>query len=520
MIFRKLFLNKISPKLTIFSNIFSGVWSAILGILFVPVYLRYVGVEAYGIIGFFTSLQVFLYILDFGLSPTFNREIARLSAAADPETNGQIRTLTKTLGRVNWIVTLIIGFILAVLSPLLANYWVKVENLSVRTVTECFLIMSLSTMLQFPASLYTGGLLGLQRQMTSNLINVTSGTLRALGSVFVLAFISPTIQAFLIWQAVVSLAQTSVTAVAFHKSVPGAPVKARFDRKLIAHLWQFAVGNTAITFVALILMQMDKIVLSKMISLEDFGYYSLATTISSMSLVMLVSSVSTVAYTQFSRLVAQNDALNLIKTYHQNSQLVAVLIIPVALNLAFFSREVLYLWTRNDAIADRSSLLLTLSAVGTGLHCLMWIPHYMQLAHGWTKLSFYKDLIAIFIFAPLLFLLVSRFGALGGPLGWAILSFSNFTVYIWLMHRRILQGELSSWYFWDVGMPLFSTLLVVICGRLLLGDTRSLPVIFITLALVGLLSLAAAALSAYSIRQAIFQFVSRRFSAKGQPVEF
>lgn len=515
MFIRKLTAGKFSLKLTIFSNIFSGVWSAILGILFVPVYLKYVGVEAYGIIGFFTSLQVFLYILDFGLSPTFNREIARLTAVDDPEMNGQIRTLTKTLGRVNWIVTLFIGFILTILSPLLANYWVRVENLSVRTVTECFLIMSLSTMLQFPVSLYTGGLLGLQRQLTSNLINVSCGTLRAFGAVFVLAFISPTTQAFLIWQAVISLVQTSVTAYAFHKSVPKAAGKAEFDWKLIKQVWQFAAGNTAITFVGLLLMQMDKIVVSKMISLEEFGYYSLPATISSMSLVMLVGSVSTVAYTQFSRLVAQNDEAGLVKAYHQNSQLVAVLIIPVALNLAFFSKEVLYLWTRGDqTIADRSSLLLTVGAVGTGLHCLMWMPHYMQLAHGWTKLSFYKDLIAIFIFVPLLLLLVSRFGAVGGPMGWVILTLSNFTVYIWLMHRRILKGELRNWYFRDIAIPLVSTLAIVAAGRLILKDTQSLPVIFLSLATVGLLSLAAAALSAQTIRQSVFDFVSRRFFVK------
>ena len=62
--------------------------------MFVPIYLRYIGPEAYGLIGVFASLQVVLSLLDSGLSTTLNKEIASLSVLSNSQQ--QIRNLVKT----------------------------------------------------------------------------------------------------------------------------------------------------------------------------------------------------------------------------------------------------------------------------------------------------------------------------------------------------------------------------------------------------------------------------------------
>jgi O-antigen/teichoic acid export membrane protein len=48
----------------------------------VPLYLKYMGAEAYGLIGFFSMIQVWFAILDMGLSPTVARETARYKGGA------------------------------------------------------------------------------------------------------------------------------------------------------------------------------------------------------------------------------------------------------------------------------------------------------------------------------------------------------------------------------------------------------------------------------------------------------
>ncbi len=63
-------------KKNIAANVAGSAWSAIAGLIFAPIYIHYLGVEAYGVIGVFISLQAVLSILDMGLATTLNREMA------------------------------------------------------------------------------------------------------------------------------------------------------------------------------------------------------------------------------------------------------------------------------------------------------------------------------------------------------------------------------------------------------------------------------------------------------------
>ena len=57
-------------------NYFSSGLNVILSIIFVPIYLNYLGAEGYGLIGVFASLQGILSVLDAGLGGALSREIA------------------------------------------------------------------------------------------------------------------------------------------------------------------------------------------------------------------------------------------------------------------------------------------------------------------------------------------------------------------------------------------------------------------------------------------------------------
>src|SRR2546423_14959416 len=63
-------------------NYASQVYAALIGIAMVPLYLKYMGIEAYGLVGFFAMVQAWSQVLDFGLSQTLGREAAKLNAGA------------------------------------------------------------------------------------------------------------------------------------------------------------------------------------------------------------------------------------------------------------------------------------------------------------------------------------------------------------------------------------------------------------------------------------------------------
>src|SRR5437762_14347169 len=61
-------------------NYASQVYVALIGIAMVPLYLKYMGIEAYGLVGFFAMVQAWSQVLDFGLSPSLGREAAKFNA--------------------------------------------------------------------------------------------------------------------------------------------------------------------------------------------------------------------------------------------------------------------------------------------------------------------------------------------------------------------------------------------------------------------------------------------------------
>src|SRR5258708_19240988 len=92
----------------------NSAWTALVGLIVVPLYLKYLGIEAYGLIGFYTTTQVLLSLLDLGLAPTINREVARSSASGEFR---EARNLLHTLGVVYWITSALISFVLPPFAP-------------------------------------------------------------------------------------------------------------------------------------------------------------------------------------------------------------------------------------------------------------------------------------------------------------------------------------------------------------------------------------------------------------------
>jgi O-antigen/teichoic acid export membrane protein len=490
-------LNKVySTKINVIANVVSNGWTALLSIYFLPIYLHYVGVEAYGLIGIFSSIQAFINVLDFGLSPTLNRELARLSTIDDQAQ--AIHNLKRTLEIPNWICTVCIALFLSALSPLIARFWVQPKDLSIETVTAAFLIMSVNIAVQFSVNFYIGGLMGLRKQLLLSLINIFCATLRSIGAFVVLAFVSPTIEGFLLWQGFVVLLQVVLMALTLKGSLPKTPRKGIFQKELLQKIWRFAAGMTGITLVSLILTQTDKAILSRMSNLETFGYYTIAVTISSMVIGMVVSSINHAVFPQFSRLVSLADENALREFYHRSCQITAVYVFPVTIILALFSYDILLIWfEKKPEIAANTYLLLSVVAVGNGLNSLIWLPHSLQLAHGWTKLSFYLNLVTIIFLIPLMVFGVYKYGAIGGATVWVLLNASYFFTLIQIMHGRILKGEQWKWYFEDLGLPFLTAALVAGTGKLLLrsGGERFETII-------GLLIISAATflLTAFSTR--------------------
>jgi O-antigen/teichoic acid export membrane protein len=286
-------------------------------------------------------------------------------------------------------------------------------------------------------------------------VNASLSTVRAAGAIAVLAWVSPTIEAFFIWQGVVSIVSIAILAFAAHGSLPTTPQPARFSRQALMDIRHFAGGMMATTFLAILLTQVDKVLLSKLISLEAFGYYTLAGTVVT-TIGMLIAPITQAFYPRFTELVANGGQQELIQTYHRSAQLVTVLAAPVALMLIFFGKELLVLWTGNVVLANEVAPLLALLAAGTLLNGLMHIPYMLQLAHGWSGFAARVNLVAVAVLVPAILWVTPRYGAIGAAWVWVLLNAGYVLIGIHFMYRRLLPGEKWTWYWRDTARPILA----------------------------------------------------------------
>lgn len=451
-----------SLRKNVLANYVGQGWSAVMGLIFIPLYIQYLGMEAYGLIGLFAMIQAWLVLLDMGITPTLNREMARFTAGVrSPQS---ICDLLRSLEIICFSLAVLVALGVWSSSGYLAGDWLKVKSLSIEVVAQAISVMAVVVALRFVEGIYRGSLYGLQRQVWYNGINAILASVRHGGAIVVLAWISPTVQAFFVWQALVSVLCIAVFGAGVHRALPKPPVAPRYSTEALAGIWKFASGMMGITLLALLLTQVDKILLSRLLPLESFGYYMLAATVAGV-LRMLAGPAAEAIYPRMVELSTQENQAALISLYHQGAQLIVILVAPAVMLLSFFAGGVVFMWSGNVNLAENTAPILSALVLGTFLNVLMWIPYQCQLAHGWTSLALKINLVAVVVLIPAILWIVPRYGALGAAWIWVVLNAGYILVGIHLMHGRLLPKEKWRWYFSDVFLPVSGTIGVMFFAK-------------------------------------------------------
>lgn len=494
-------------KINIIANYLGQFISGILAIAFIPVYIDYLGVEAYGLIGIYVVLHNMILLFDLGMSATLNRELARHHPGKN--NTRHLANLLRTIEVITLLLALLICLLLFNMSTLIADYWLNPVNISVDEMTAALMLMSIVISVRFYEGIYRGALYGLERQVLYNIINVFFNLLRYAGAILVLVYISNSIEVFFAWQAVVASGSLIMLYISVHRSIPESAYASEFSLKSLRQVWKYSLGVMGISALTSILLQADKILLSNMISLKEFGYYSLAATASSV-LFMVVVPVTQAAFPRFVRLLESAKSVNLINLYHTVTQLISVLLAPAAFTLGLLSSNIIFVWSGNRPLADNTAHIISLLSIGCFLNAMAYIPHQMQLASKWTGLLVKTYLVVVVFLVVMIYVLVPSYGVTGAAWSWLIANAAYFLFLSHFMHNRLLCSEKWAWYIIDILIPVSASVLpICIAMSLYHVDEQGRAVQLFYLVAVWLLSTIFAVLFSPIIRQKAFNvFIS------------
>jgi len=447
------------------ANLIGQIFQSILAIALIPIYIEYLGIESYGLIGVFITLQACLSLLDLGITPALGREMSLFTGNARSR-----RSLLDLLRSVE-ILAVALAIIMVLSAIIISNYialkWLKSEGLEVSTVANSLKIMGAVASLRFIEGVYKSSIYGLQQQVWVNIVNTIIGILRSFGAILVLMYISKTIEAFFVWHGLISILTLILYYLKTYRLIGEKNYTGKWSISALISIRGFASGMIGITIIGLLLTQVDKIILTKILSLTNFGYYTLAGTVSN-SLYMLIGPIAQAIYPRLCELNALQMKEEFCNVYHKGAQLVSIIAGAAAIVIIIYSEKILILWTANSKLSESVAPIVSFLTIANIINGIYWIPYQAQLAVGWTNLTLKLGATAVIIMVPIMIMATYHWGILGATSSLIFTQISYVSFGIYIMHKKILKDQLYDWMIIDIIHPLGACIIFVLLYKMLL----------------------------------------------------
>lgn len=440
-------------------------------LLATPWYLHQLGIAGYGVISLWLVMQILVGLLDAGMGATLVRGFST-SHDGDFKTLLYRQNLLRTLEIFYWLISICFGVSFFAASSWIGSSWLGNNFLPNQDVVLVLRLMGIGLCIQFPCSLYLNGLGGLHKHREMNLFQVLGNTLRYGVGALVLLWTS-NLLVFFLMQILVAIVIVASVRVALWRQISNLLIciKPKFRLEILKKVGSFSAGMGVNALVAILLANIDRLALSKMTTAYDIGEYSLAFT--AVGLLQLgIQPFYRVFFPKYSHLASQGNVLALKKEYFYSCQLLAAGIIPLGIVGWVYAPELLNGWLGN--VPNQVVEIFRWLLVGICCSGLTWLPAAFQQSQGLTRLHIQMMLGALVIGFPIMIWMISIYGAIGATAVWVIHGISDLTIGLWLMHKRFLIGELSSWYKSVLLMPVIISGAIAYISWLLMpmGNSR------------------------------------------------
>lgn len=434
-------------------------YTILIGIVVIPFYLRYLGASAFGLIGLFTLLQTWLRTFDFSLMPTFTREVAfrRVQSSGFSE----IKQLLHSLEILFLIMSIAIMLGVIFSSHWLADHWLKADTLNTGETASCITLMGIMIALRWFSDLYRAGIQGLERQVWLNMINIFTLSLQYLGGWVLLRFVTKNPLHFFEYQLCIGAVELWIMSTQCYRFIPSTCNRFIFSWRVIKQILPFSASLAYVGTLYLLLTQLDKLLLSHILSLSNYGYFSLVVMMAG-AISLLSGPISQAILPKMTHLLSQQKELELTKLYCNATQIIAVVVFSVTGIIALFPTELLYIWTGNHAAATWGGPILFWYVLGNGCAAISAFQFYLQYAHGNLRLHvIYNTLLAV-VWVPLIIWTTFHYSAMGAAILWFVMNIISFCIWTPIIHQQYAPSIRYSWVFKDILPILLSTILILL----------------------------------------------------------
>ncbi|OQW68047.1 MAG: hypothetical protein BVN34_09645 [Proteobacteria bacterium ST_bin12] len=404
-------------KKNIFANYIGTGFVVLAPMLALPYYLHSLGSDIWGLISFIVTLQALLSLLDAGISQALVREFAAHNL---PNQNKQSQLAVLLFGfeRIYWGFAILVSLIVLLASHQISHYWLKLDGIDLNQAQIAIIGAAAIFVFQFPGSVYRSLLVGIQAQVLLNSIMTLGAVIKHLGAVIVVSK-WPTLSAYIVWHVLVVALETLIRGFYAWKTLHLKRSKIHWDKPLMQRMLLPVIGMSGATLLGALTVQMDKLILSGMVSVEAFGYYVIASTLATGVLQLLYPVVNAV----IPHVVKLRHEVEALRSFNfKYAKLVAIMIIIMGIIFYFAGYVFLQWWLKSAEIAQQVYSVLSILLIGTALNALYTIGYINWIAKGQLFKVLQVNLISLIASVISIPLMVTKFGMVGASLGWITIN--------------------------------------------------------------------------------------------------
>jgi O-antigen/teichoic acid export membrane protein len=412
----------------------------LIAVFAIPLLIRHLGVDRFGVLTIAWILVGYLGLLDLGIGRAVTKLLAEKIALA----NSQAATSligTATLAMIFLGVGL--GGALCALAPWLSHSILKIPPQLQSETLQSLYWMALAIPFVTLANGFRGMLEAQHSFGVINVLRVGLGAITYIGPLAVVPFsrnLVPVVLTLVIARAV----SCGLHFWLCKRLVPTFSADLAWDRESLRELLGFGGWITLSNIISPIMVYLDRFLIGSLISMAAVAYYTTPFELVTKLWVVPTSLVS-VLFPAFSEALAVGNDDRARSLYEGGVSSIFVLLFPLTLAVMLFAPEGLRLWLGAD-FARRSGPVLEILAIGVFINSLANVPYALLQASGRPDLTAKLHLMELPCYAGLLYWTIRSRGIEGAAMAWVFRLFGEAAILFFLvtlMVNRRLPWRLS-----------------------------------------------------------------------------
>jgi len=498
-----------SIKLNVIANYAGQGYTIAVAVICTPLYLQYLGAESYGLVGFFIIMQNWLNLLDMGLSATLGRQVAfaRGQINGFEKFNNLLRSFEIVFSAL--AISIVLGVYFG--SDWLAYKWIKATLLSPESISYCINIMGIIIGLRFFSTTYRSGIIGFEDQIWINKVVVAIASLKYIGAFFILAYISNDVELFFEYQLVIAILEAGILGSRFYYNLPPSVIGKKWfkvDWSIFRKILPFSMSITYTSAIQIIITQFDRLLLSGLLSLKIFGYFSIIIIVSG-GIISLSIPLFMAFQPRMTLLAAKGSIDEMISAYVNMTQIVTWITFSSAMLIIIYPQEILYVLTGDNRTYIWGGEALRWYVLGSSTYVMGSFQFYLQSALGKLRLYVIGTTLSLMVQVPLIYFVTTKYGAIGASQLWFAFSLIWFFGWTLVVHRKFIPKFHFKWLIKDILPILLCTVALsyLIKNTIYIDISETRISMLLKLTIIGTVLLFATSVSVPSIRNKVLRKV-------------